>query len=70
VRAIGRSTTAWVPEKFRAGNFGSMSESLRGLGFAKATHRFIYSGITSAMGTGDISMTVATEDHSSDGRLS
>jgi hypothetical protein len=41
-----------VPGKFLMGNFGSLvvSESLGGLGFAKATQRFIYRRITVAMG--------------------
>jgi hypothetical protein len=41
-----------VPGKFLMGNFGSLvvSESLEGLGFAKATQRFIYRRITVAMG--------------------
>jgi hypothetical protein len=39
-----------------------VSESLRGLGFAKFTQWFIYRKITVAMGTGDISRAVATEN--------
>jgi hypothetical protein len=47
-----------------------VSESLRGLGFAKAAQRFIYRGTTVATGIGDVSRAIATENHSSNGRLS
>jgi hypothetical protein len=47
----------------------SVSESLRGLGFAKAMQRFIYRGTTIATGISDVIRAVATENHSSDGRL-
>jgi hypothetical protein len=46
-----------------------VSESLRGLGFAKAAQRFIYRRVTIAMGTDDVSRAVATENHSCNGRL-
>jgi hypothetical protein len=45
----------------------SVSESLRGLGFAKAAQRFTYRGTIVAMGISDIIMAIATENHSSDG---
>jgi hypothetical protein len=44
-----------------------VSESLRGLGFAKAAQRFTYRGTIVAMGISDIIMAIATENHSSDG---
>jgi hypothetical protein len=40
-----------------------------GLGFVKAVQRFIYLGTTIEMSMGDVSRTVATENHSSDGQL-
>jgi hypothetical protein len=46
-----------------------LSESLLGLWFANAAQRFIYRGTTTALSTGDVSHHVATEVHSSDGRL-
>jgi hypothetical protein len=46
-----------------------VSESLWGLGFAKAVQRFIYSGTTVAMGVSDVIRVLATENHSSDGLL-
>jgi hypothetical protein len=46
-----------------------VSESLRGLGFAKATQWFIYKGTAVAMGISDIIRSVATENHSSNGLL-
>jgi hypothetical protein len=46
-----------------------MSESLRGIGFAKAVQWFIYRGTTVAMVISDIIEVVATENHSSDGPL-
>jgi hypothetical protein len=46
-----------------------VSESLLGLGLAKAAQRFIYRRITVGMGNSDISMAVSTENHSSNGRL-
>jgi hypothetical protein len=51
----------WLPD--------GVSDKLRGLGFAIAAQWFIYRGTTLAMGTGDISRPVATEDHNSDGQL-
>jgi hypothetical protein len=45
---------------------GDMSESLRGLGFAKAAQRFIYRGTTVATGISDVIGTVATKNHSND----
>jgi hypothetical protein len=46
-----------------------VSESLRGLGFAKATQRFIFGGTTVATDNGDVSWAVAAENHSRNGRL-
>jgi hypothetical protein len=46
-----------------------MSESLRGLGFAKAVQWFIYRGTIAVTSIGDISRAAATENHSSDGQL-
>jgi hypothetical protein len=46
-----------------------VSESLRGLEFAKAAQQFIYRRITVATGIGDVIRVVATENHSSSGRL-
>jgi hypothetical protein len=46
-----------------------VSESLRGLGFAKVTQQFIHRRTAVAMDIGDISRTIATENHSSNGRL-
>jgi hypothetical protein len=45
-----------------------VSESLQGLGFAKAVQWFICRGTTSTTDKGDISRPIAT-DHSSDGWL-
>jgi hypothetical protein len=47
----------------------SVSESLRGLEFAKATQWFIYRGATVATCITDIIGVVATENHNSDGLL-
>jgi hypothetical protein len=46
-----------------------VSESLRGLGFAKAMQWFIDRRITVATGIGDVSRAVATENHGSNRRL-
>jgi hypothetical protein len=46
-----------------------VSESLKGLGFVKTAHWFIYRGTTVAMGISDVIKAVATENHSSDGTL-
>jgi hypothetical protein len=46
-----------------------VSESLQGLGFAKAAQWFIYMGTTVATGISDIIRVIATENHSSDGLL-
>jgi hypothetical protein len=46
-----------------------MSESLWGLGFAKAVQWFIYRGTKVATGINDIIGAIATENHSSDGPL-
>jgi hypothetical protein len=46
-----------------------VSESLRELGFAMVVQRFIYRGSTVVTGICDIIRAVATENHSSDGRL-
>jgi hypothetical protein len=46
-----------------------VSESLRGLGFAKVAQRFIFRGTTVATGNGDVSWAVTAENHSSNGRL-
>jgi hypothetical protein len=46
-----------------------VSESLRELRFVKVAQRFIYIGSTVAMGIGDVSRAIATENHNSDGRL-
>jgi hypothetical protein len=48
----------------------SMSESLQELGFAFSTQWFIYRRTIVATGIGDVSRVVATENHSSDGRMS
>jgi hypothetical protein len=45
------------------------SERLQGLGFTKTMQRFIYRGTTIATGINDAIRAVATENHSSDGRL-
>jgi hypothetical protein len=47
-----------------------VSECLRGLGFAKATQRFIYRRITVATSISDVSRAIATENHSNNGQLS
>jgi hypothetical protein len=47
-----------------------VSESLRGLGFAKAAQRFLYSGTKVAMGISDVNRAIVTKNHSSDGPLS
>jgi hypothetical protein len=55
-----------------SGKFGQLdgvSESLRGLGFAKTAQRFIYRGTTVATSIGDVSRAIATENHSSNGWL-
>jgi hypothetical protein len=46
-----------------------VSESLRGLGFAKTMQQFIYRGTTVATDISDIIGAIATENHSSDGPL-
>jgi hypothetical protein len=46
-----------------------VSESLRGLGFAKVAQRFIYRGTTVATGISDIIKAVGTDTDSSDGPL-
>jgi hypothetical protein len=46
-----------------------VSESLCGIGFAKAVQRFIYRGTTIATVISDIIRVVANENHSSDGLL-
>jgi hypothetical protein len=46
-----------------------MSESLRGIGFAKITQQLIYRETTIAMGISDFIRVVATENHSSNGPL-
>jgi hypothetical protein len=46
-----------------------VSESLRGLGFAKETQQFIYRGTKVAKGISDVIRVVATENHSSNERL-
>jgi hypothetical protein len=46
-----------------------VSESLRGLGFAKVMQRFIYRRIAVATGISDISRAVATKNHNSNGWL-
>jgi hypothetical protein len=46
-----------------------VSESLRGLGFAKAAQWFIYWGTTVATVIGDVSRAIAAENYSSDGCL-
>jgi hypothetical protein len=46
-----------------------VSERLWGLGFAKATQRFIYRGTTVATGISDVIRVVATKNHSSEGSL-
>jgi hypothetical protein len=46
-----------------------VSESLRGLEFAKAVQRFIYRGTTVATGISYIIRAIATENQSSDGPL-
>jgi hypothetical protein len=46
-----------------------VKESLRELGFAKIVQRFIYWGTTVTTSIGEVSKVVATENHSSDGRL-
>jgi hypothetical protein len=47
----------------------SVSESLRGLGVAKAAQQFIYRGTTAAVAISDVIEAVITENHSSDGPL-
>jgi hypothetical protein len=46
-----------------------VSESLRGLGFAKAMQQFIYRRITVEMSIGDVNRAIATDNHSSNGQL-
>jgi hypothetical protein len=66
---VDDSTGSW---EIFGGNFWQLdgvSESLWGLGFAKATQRFIYRGTTIAMTMSDIIKAVASENYNSDGRL-
>jgi hypothetical protein len=44
----------------------NVSESLRGVGFANNTQRFIYRGTTVGMGISDVIGAVARKNHSSD----
>jgi hypothetical protein len=44
-----------------------VSESIKGLGFTKAVHQFIYRGTTVATEISDVIRAIATENHSSDG---
>jgi hypothetical protein len=46
-----------------------VSESLRGLGFAKTVQQFIYRGTTVATSISGVIGAIATENHSSDGPL-
>jgi hypothetical protein len=62
----GRSTMTQAPGKFWQPD--SVSESLRGLGFAKA-QQFIYRGTIVATDISDVIGVVATENHSSVGPL-
>jgi hypothetical protein len=71
-RAPGRLTAVRALGKFLAGNFWqpcAMSESFRGLGFAKVAQQFIYRRITVATDIDDVSRAVAIENHSSNGRV-
>jgi hypothetical protein len=66
-RALGRLTIVRALGKFW--KLDSVSESLRGLEFAKVVQRFIYRVTTVTTSISDIIIVVGTENHSSDGRL-